>query len=237
MLSGRGAAAVVLLGSVARGDAHAASDIDLIALGDGPEYHLDRVEGWLVSVSWRTAEAVRAAFDSPAQAGGAVPAWRGAVLLRDPRRLAEGLRNEALAWEWDRISDACDRWVAEQVTGFAEEAQRLVGHLRLRRRRAAAVIRGVLALQLPSVIAVHRRVLHDSENRLWDLVAEAEGADWAAAQDRALALDAHGEDEANHAALDMYTLAAAAVRPLLTAEQAAVVDGALDVIAGLPLGG
>src|SRR5687768_14803427 len=76
-LAGRGARAVCLVGSVARGDAHPASDIDLIALGSdgaGPAHVLQRHHDRLVSISWRTPEQVRAAFTSPPDVGGAVPA-------------------------------------------------------------------------------------------------------------------------------------------------------------------
>lgn len=237
VLAARGADAVVLVGSVARGDAHATSDIDLVALGDGPRYLLERTGGWLVSVSWRRADQVRAAFDSPADVGGVVPAWRGAVVLHDPNRVAAGLRQEALGWEWGRVSTECDHWVAEQVTGFAEEVHRLVGCLTVARQLPAAVIRSVLAVQLPMVMAVHRRLLYDSQSRVWDLVAEAEGIRWMVAQRQALGLVAADEHEANLAALEMYALVARRVLPLLSPTQLSVVDGALSLVEELVLPG
>ncbi|HEY9472604.1 MAG TPA: nucleotidyltransferase domain-containing protein [Mycobacteriales bacterium] len=235
VLVARGAGAVVLVGSVARGDAHAASDIDLIALGEGPEYLLERAGGWLVSVSWRGADQVRTAFDSPADAGGVVPAWRGAVVLHDPTGLAAGLRCEALGWDWGRVSARCDRWVAEQVTGFAEEVHQLVGYLTGGRQLPAAVIRSVLAVRLPMVMAVHRRLFYDSESRLWDLVAEAEGIRWTVAQRQALALMPADEDEVSRAALEMYVMVARRVTPLLSPTQSSVVDGALELVEHLVL--
>ena len=237
VLAARGAGAVVLVGSVARGDAHATSDIDLVALGDGPRYLLERTGGWLVSVRWRRADQVRAAFDSPADAGGVVPAWRGAVVLHDPNRAAAGLRREALGWDWCRGSAACDRWVAEQITGFAEEVHRLVGCLTVGRHLPAAVIRSVLAVELPMVMGVHRRLLYDSQSRVWDLVAEAEGIRWMVAQRQALGLVPADEHEANVAALEMYALAARRVLPLLSPTQSSVVDGALTLVEELALPG
>lgn len=253
LLARMGARAVALVGSVARGDAHGSSDIDLIALGDGLDYHLERTGGWLVSVSWRAAEQVRASFHSPADAGGAVPAWRGAVLLHDPHGLAGELRAAAMAWDWSAIDRACDEWVAGQVTGYVEEIHRLVGLHRLGRTRPAAVMRAVLSTRLAVIAAVHRRILYDSENRLWDLVAKVQGPAWAAAQDRALCLARpHGggmsdrpagtigdlgrpaapspSDDAALAVLELYTLLAAGTRSLLDGRQAAVVEGALALV-------
>jgi predicted nucleotidyltransferase len=51
-LVSQGAEAVVLVGSVARGDALPTSDVDLVALGAGPERELMLHGGRQVSVSW-----------------------------------------------------------------------------------------------------------------------------------------------------------------------------------------
>jgi len=67
--------------------------------------------------------------------------------------------------------------------------------------------------------------VYETENRLWHLVAEAMGDEWATAQAAALGLAA--SDDAHLAALQLYTLAANEVRPLLTPAQAEVVNLAL----------
>ena len=230
-----GARAVVLVGSVARGDARPESDIDLVALGDGPAGRLS-VRGWRqVSVSWRTAEEVRAAFRRPADAGGVVPAWCGAVPLADPHGEAAALTAEALAWDWRLVDAAADAWVAEQVTGWAEEVHRLVGQSDGGGARAAAVQRGLLAVHLAAILAVHHRLRYDSENRIWDLVADREGPQWTAAQDVALGVVPATAAEMSAAALRLYALAVRRTADLLDANQAAVVRLALEV-AGNPLG-
>ncbi|WP_211588605.1 nucleotidyltransferase domain-containing protein [Allorhizocola rhizosphaerae] len=227
----QGAQAVVLVGSVARGDALPTSDVDLIALGSGPAYRLLVRDGRQVSVSWRTAEDVRASFLQPAEAGGAVPAWRGAVVLADPTGEAARLRAEAHAWDWSQVGEAADAWVAEQITGYAEEVHRLVGQAGGGSPRAAAVVRCVLALRMAVVLAVHHRILYDSENRLWDLVAEAEGPRWTRAQDRALGVVEATVPEANRAALDLYAMTAARTEHLLVDAQREVVRLALAIAA------
>jgi hypothetical protein len=91
--------------------------------------------------------------------------------------------------------------------------------------QVAAVQRSILALGLPMTMAVHQRVLYDSENRPWRLVAEAAGERWATVQADALGLS--GPHRANEAALRLYQLAADTVRDLLSVDQQTVVDFAL----------
>jgi hypothetical protein len=73
----------------------------------------------------------------------------------------------------------CDGWVAGETTALTEEVHKLVAALRAGQRTTAAVQRSVLTLRPAQVLAVHRRILYGSENRLWDLVAEAMGEDGA----------------------------------------------------------
>src|SRR5665213_1441551 len=119
-LMAAGADAVVLTGSVTRGLATGFSDIDLIVLGDGPRYRLERRAGVLVSISWRTAEQVRASFQDVGEVMTTVLGWRDGMLLADPRALAQELRKEACRWKWDDLGPRTDLWVAEEVTGLAE---------------------------------------------------------------------------------------------------------------------
>lgn len=67
--------------------------------------------------------------------------------------MAEGLKREAEAFDWAAISAACDEWVAEATTGYAEEVLKLVAARRADDRLLAAVQRSVLALRLPAIMA------------------------------------------------------------------------------------
>lgn len=229
-LVGEGATAVVLAGSQVRGDATDLSDIDLYAIGSGPAYALRVVRGRLIAISWRTEADERRAMRQPASVGAVVPAWRSAHILHDPDGVAEALKREAAAFDWPAISAACDEWVAETTTGYAEEVLKLVAAQRSGDQLLAAVQCSVLALRLPPVMAVHHRMLYETENRLWHLVAKAMGAEWAAAQTAALGLVPN--EDAPRAGLKLFALAVAEVRPLLTASQVAVVDIALRAMEG-----
>jgi hypothetical protein len=233
-LAGQGAEAVVVFGSWARGDAYRESDIDIHAVGKGPHYTLERYHGFLVSVSWATARQHRQAFKDPSKVGGIIPAWRNAVILYDPKGIANALTQEALRWQWGFLGQRADRWVAEQLTGYAEEVHRLIGNLQLQRESATSVQRSVLAIRMASILAVHHRILYDSENLLWDLVSEKMGTRWTQLQKVALGIGGQSFEETCRAALQLFVLAGREVENLLNKRQYEVVAHACE-IAGYPL--
>jgi hypothetical protein len=141
------------------------------------------------------------------------------------------LQQEALEWTWDTIgATEIDRWVAEELTGYAEEVHKLVIALDHHRMLAAAVQRSILALRLGIIMGVHHRLLYESENVLWGLVNQIMGSDWAQAQSAALGLDGESLRTSCLAALDLFVIAAGTVRGHLDARQLAVVQHALALI-------
>lgn len=222
-----GATAVALTGSHARGDALPHSDIDLVALGDGPEYRLERRAGYLVAVAWTTAEQVERDFADPGKAALLVQGWRDALPMFDPDGAVERLRQRAMTWDWSVIGeDVCNAYVAEELTGYAEEVQKLVNLLEAGNLTGAAVQRSILSLRIATVLAVHLRLLYSSENDLWILVGAALDERWRAAQSVALGLGDEPFHETCLAALELFRLSAGIVAPLLDERQAAVVSAA-----------
>jgi predicted nucleotidyltransferase len=228
-LAEQGAEAVVVFGSRVRRDAYRESDIDIHAIGRGPRYRLERYQGFLVSVSWMTAKQHRQAFKNPSQVGGIIPAWRNATIIYDPKRIAQAIKREAKTWQWEALSKKADRWVAQEVTGYAEEVHRLIGNLQLGRRSAAAVVRSVLAIRMAPILAVHHRILYDTENQLWDLVSKRMGTKWAQIQSTALGEDRQNFEDTCKAALQLYAIAASEIRHLLNHRQYQVVAHACEI--------
>ncbi|MEX0750435.1 MAG: nucleotidyltransferase domain-containing protein [Dehalococcoidia bacterium] len=225
-----GALAVLLTGSHATGTAHAQSDIDLIAVYARPRrerwhatWAISRRDGHLVTVSPHTAARARASFRDPRSIPTSVPGWREARILVDPTGVAKQLKREARAFSWDAVATACDAWVAEATTGWAEEVHKLVAMIERRELLGAAVQRSLLAVRLAPIMALHRRMLYGSENRLWDLVVESMGEPWASTQRSALALNGESHEAIAAATLRLYLFASEEIMPLLSEQQREVV--------------
>lgn len=233
-LVSEGAEAVVVFGSQVRGDAYKESDIDVHAIGKGSSYRLEVFQGFLVSISWATATKHHRAFRNPGEVSGIIPAWRNALVLYDPKGIAKELKGKAQEWQWASLGKRADNWVAEELTGWAEEVHRLIGNLRLKRKSAASVQRSLLAVYMARVLAVHHRILYDSENRLWDLVSARMGKSWSNVQSAALGEGGESFEDTCNAALELFSMAAKEVKHLLDRRQYQVVVNACK-IAGHPL--
>jgi hypothetical protein len=156
------------------------------------------------------------------------------MIIHDPRGIAKTLKKTAQEWSWKSLGNRVDRWVAEELTSYAEEVHKLIGNLRLGRRNAAAVQKSLLAVRMAPILAVHHRILYDTENQLWDVVSTRMGAEWTRLQSIALGESSRKFEEACRAALQLFSLAAEEVKPLLDERQYTVVANACE-IAGYPL--
>jgi predicted nucleotidyltransferase len=219
-LVAQGAKATVLTGSHARGDARPDSDVDLIAVGEGPEGWMELIDGRLVAVYWWTPDEVRRRLMDPEQALLTVRAWRDGVVLEDPTGVGAELQREAGEWTWDKINREADAWVADKLVVWAEYLPKLAAALEAKRLLDAAAIRAELTLRLAELFAVRHRLTEESENGFWETVADAGGPEWRTALARALDSDAA-------AVFELFELLTRHVEPLLDERQRAVVDYAL----------
>lgn len=200
-----GAQAIVFTGSYVRGTAGPRSDIDLYAIGDGPEYRLERHNDRLVSVSWRTKEAVEEEFREPRDAGCAVPGWRDAIAIHDPGGIAAELMQAASDWTWDEIGeDKLNCWVAEELTGYTEDILKMVAMIENSDLHAATAQRAWLSIELPFIMSIYLRQLYGSENVVWKMVASAMGPDWVRIQHAAFGLNGESALETCRAVLTLY---------------------------------
>ncbi|MGA8274683.1 MAG: nucleotidyltransferase domain-containing protein [Thermoplasmata archaeon] len=231
-LADEGAIAVALGGSWARGEAHRASDIDMWVLGRRSGQKTLLRDGFPVNIERTTERLERSRFRDPRQVGGCVPGWRSALLVYDPQRVAAKLQAEARGFRWSTIAPRCDRWVAGEVAGLAEEVVKLVRALGEGSLETAAVQRNLLANRLVFVMAVHRRILWGSENEMWERVGRRVGGKWRTSQRVALGVSGGDFVRSCCAALTLYLLTAAAVRTTLSSEQARMVKHVQRVVEG-----
>ena len=233
-LAERGAAAVVLGGSWARHDACRESDIDLWAFGLGSGTDVRWCSPFLVTVKRTTERAESGKLSTPPYVGGSVPGWRSALPLLDRHGIARRLKAKAARFRWSRVSEKCDRWVGDQMAGWAEEAVKLVRALATRNYATAAVQRNLLADQLGYVLAIHRRMFWDSENEFWEKIGRRVGGAWRKAHRNALGVSRLGIVQSCRGALKLYQLTAREVWPLLRPYQRSITFNACRV-GGVPL--
>jgi len=229
-LMAEGAEAVILTGSWARGDAHPESDLDLRIVGESKPKRLQRHRGFLVSTAWQPEDKHRELFEDPEEVGSIVPGWRSAILLEDPNGVAANLQREAEDWTWARVdASSADEHVATEITKLAEEMHSLFSNLDQDISTGAAMQRSTVALEIAPVMAVHHRLLYESEKKLWDLVGERQGKGWDEAQETALGEG--GEDFLTtcDAAFALFTMAAKETRDLLNDDQREVVEHAMTL--------
>lgn len=163
----RGATALLVIGSHARGTASRWSDLDLICFGDGPEYQLEVIEETLVSWSWRTPAMQRTRLLDPNHVVQEVPAWRASVVVFDDLGDAATMLAFANNWSWGPIGDAVVDWLSVELAGLAEEVLKIVAAEAGGDVLAAAVQTRFLATRLLVLNSVSERQLVASENDIW----------------------------------------------------------------------
>jgi nucleotidyltransferase-like protein len=231
-----GRAAVLLAGSWVRGEARQGSDIDLWVVGRREADVVLERGGRQVSVHYCTAAAERRALRSPARLGGAVPGWRQARILSDPKGVAARLKREAHRFRWSSVRGARDAYVADQLAGWAEEVVKLLRALETDERETASVQRNLLANRMAMLRALEFELLWGTENGLWERTAKLAGPAFRSAQQAALGTDEGSWREGCEGALRLYALSARANLGILRGEKRRIVTAACRR-AGYPIEG
>jgi hypothetical protein len=150
--------------------------------------------------------------------------------LHDPDGVAGKLQKEAKDWTWDRVDEKkADAHVAKEITKLGEEVHSLYSNLDQENETGAAMQRSLIALEAAPVMAVHHRLLYESEKKLWDLVADEHGKDWKRAQESALGQNGEPFHDTCVAAFELFRIAAEATNSLLEEPQREVVSHALEL--------
>jgi hypothetical protein len=229
-----GRAAVLLAGSWARGDAHQASDIDLWVVGRrGRDRILER-DGHMVCVKFSTAADERREMRNPGRLNGAVPGWRNAKILRDPHGVAARLRSEARRFRWPPIRKARDAYIADLLTGLAEEVAKLLRALDTGERETASIQRNLLANRMAFLWLLSQESLWETENGLWEAAGRTSGPQFRSVQRAALGTDLPSWRASCEAALRLYSLTAQSSLATLRGEQRGIVLAAC-LRAGYPI--
>jgi len=237
--AGDGDAAVVLAGSWARGEAHEASDVDLWVVTGRPPRSRHRMflrRERLVSVKFSTPAEERREMRDPSHFDGAIPGWRSARILRDPRGVARRLKGEAERFRWPSVRRAVRKYVADQLAEWAEEVVKLLRALETGERETASVLRNVIANRMAFLRLLPEEVWWKTENGLWEMAGRRGGVRFRGAQRSALGTDRSNWRTSCEGALRLYALTCGANRRYLSGENRRVVEAACR-LAGYPLSG
>jgi hypothetical protein len=192
-----GVMALVLAGSLGRGEAGPFSDVDLVRLyrgetppaGDGS--HL--IDGRLVTVRSWTVAAVEALFAQPDQLCTYLVGLRSAPALIDREGTWAALQTRARAFVWDEAIQAqANCWAAEQLVGWIEEVHKGLEGLRRHDTGRLLNARFGLSWGLSNVVKVQRGVLMASgDNGIWCELNRAlgEGSRWVRLRAAAFGVD------------------------------------------------
>ncbi len=192
--------------------------------------------GRLVSVKFSTPKEERREMRDPSHFDGAVPGWRSARILRDPRGVAGRLQREAGRFRWSSIRGALREYVADQLAGWAEEVLKMLRALETGERETASVFRNALANRMAFLRLLPLEVWWTTENGLWEMAGRRGGAGFRQAQRSALGTDGSSWRDSCEAALRLYSLTARANLRYLSGENRRVVE-AVCRRAGYPLVG
>ncbi len=232
----RGQAAVLLAGSWVRGDAHQGSDIDLWVVGKRGRPRVLERAGRLVCVKFSTVASERAEMRNPGRLDGAVPGWRQARILHDPRGVAARLKAQARRFRWKSVRGARDLYVADQLAAWAEEVAKLLRALETGERETASVQRNLLANHMAFLRVLPLERLGDTENGFWERAGRWAGPSFRSLQRAALGTDGASWEESCEAALRLYALTARANLGVLRGEKRRIVAMACRR-AGYPIEG
>ena len=218
--------AVVLVGSLARGDADAYSDVDLKCFVHGPEKPRDwfgRRGGRLVTVFSGPVQERLDELGDPRSALWAVPTWRNMRVLLDREGEAERLRQAALAFDWEQLDP--DGYAAHGLVYLGEWALKLVGALVAGDAERAVGPTWELANELAVAMAVHRRLHVESERAFLPAVRAVADPDWSRLHRVASGVEPGDWRMRGVAALGLYWQTAQLLRPLMPPDWAEAVDG------------
>lgn len=224
-----------LVGSFSRGKGGPFSDVDLdIFVSQMPNtkperYNLHQRSGHLVSMKKIGLEAQRAELRQPETAIWAVPGLREMQILHDPHGKLAGLKAEAEEFDWAGLEAAANSFVSYDFHTCTEEVYKLLGGLKAHDPSKVMYATLGLGLGLAETMAVHKRLLVESENRYFDLLYTAVGKEspWSRAHRLAVGWRAGAFERRGIAALQLYWESFVEFKEVIAEEHLGVIQPAL----------
>jgi hypothetical protein len=234
---------VTLAGSFARGEGGPYSDVDIhhyvrqMPANTAEAYILRYMDGFLVSISLIKLEEEYASLRDPKKAVWAIPGIRQERILLDKDGLIAGLKESAAKTTWEQLQVAADAFASWNLSGFAEEAYKiLAGLAEMNESKTINAIWG-LTRGLATTLLVQRGILVPTENVYIDLAQETAGrtSDWTRQFRLAVGLDLFPLEQSvfmgrGVAGLRLYCETARLLQNILLPRDAAVVNRTTEII-------
>ncbi len=173
--------ALVLMGSYARGDAGAYSDVDLVRFvhtSTATESETLLLDGTLVVISTATEQSVDGWFSEPSEAVETIFGLQTARALIDRGGFFAAVQARAQAFVWDdQLQHKADVWASKELVGLIEEVHKGLNGLVSGDRGRLLNARFGLSWLLSGVIKVQRGVLLRGDNGIYHDLAAVMGAD------------------------------------------------------------
>jgi hypothetical protein len=241
-----GIAALVLMGSYARGDAGPFSDVDLVRFHaqDAPSASAEThfLGGHFVVVSDAYPDQIEEWFQKPELASTTIAGLRSARPLWDPDDFFATIQARAKAFRWDAEMQArANAWASSQMVGWIEEAQKGLAGLQIGHEGRLLNARYGLTWGMVNVLRVQRGILVSGDNGVYPEVIRAMGVKslWAALSRQAYGMDGDaGLPEQVVAGLRLYAHTAELLAAILTPDDKLMVDQIVQrIMAQLPATG
>ncbi len=210
--------AIVLMGSHARGDAGAYSDIDLVRFWKSgktqpppkiSETESLYIDGQLVVVSNLDDQGVEKIFTDPDAASQSIKGLRAAKSLIDPAARFAAIQSRAHAFSWDSaMQKKANAWASRQMVGWIEETHKAMEGLRRKDTGRLLNARFGLSWGMLGVMRVAGGILLTGDNSAWDEVMGALGpeSEWSRLCRRAFGIDGNALDDQVLAGLHLFVL-------------------------------
>lgn len=230
---------ITLLGSHARGEANAYSDVDIdLFVGTLPEKKEDRFiytlrQGKLLSLKTLTVAELEEMLTRPEQAIWAAPGISQMKILLDRDGSIARLQQRALAFEWAPLQQAANEYAGRELAQFSEEVCKIAAAMKRVNQSATAHTLIGLLMGMTGTVAAWRGVMLTSENYYFEQVQMAVGIDsaWSDFHRLAAGYEAGSSlDERAMSALLLYWETARMLDSILSDEHRLVVDAALRII-------
>jgi len=243
LLNNENTIGVTMPGSFARGESGLYSDIDLwhyvrqMPPDETVPYHVQFVDGYMVSIKLITLEEEYTHLRNPEQAIWAIPGLRQSRILLDKDGSIATLKEAAVKATWGSLQTAANTYASWSLSANSEEIHKILDGLARQNESKTLYAIWSLTRGLADAVLVQSGAFVPSENAYIDRVQEAAGrtSDWTRLFRIAIGLDLHPSTNPAFvgygiACLGLYGKTVAILQHILSPEDATVVNRTLEII-------